>query len=246
MDRDDPNCAFIIVNAGSCCEDFARYGVHYGFGGHRMKEWNLFLTELRVLQPNIVFLENVDSCPEELHRQAADDLNMSMISGIDYPHLKSLPNRRARRFSMLWDPNIFKFDGSFEDFEKITSRQRVLTGDVYLISTYEERQLYYRRIAERKRLHYASDKQLALGDIMTDEEMKKLKMHEDVMVRFQDPSHFTYIADINCSFHFFTGGPVVPTITKSTRLVSLRSEGHILWTPQEQLAAMGHCRVQAT
>ena len=54
MDRDDPNCAFISVNAGSGCDDFARYGVHSGFGGHRMKEWNLFLTELHVLQPNIV------------------------------------------------------------------------------------------------------------------------------------------------------------------------------------------------
>ncbi|MDA8609451.1 hypothetical protein N9L19_00890 [bacterium] len=127
MDRDDPNCAVIVVSAGDCCEDFARYGVHDVFGCHMMKEWNLFLTELHVLQPNIVFLEKFDICPEELHRQAADDLNMSMASGIDYPDLKSLPNRRAIRFSMLWDPNIFEFDGGFEDSENITSRQRVLT-----------------------------------------------------------------------------------------------------------------------
>ena len=42
---------------------------------------------------------STDTCPPDLHQQAATALSMQMMSGIDRPNHKSLPNLRPRRFS---------------------------------------------------------------------------------------------------------------------------------------------------
>ena len=53
-----------------------------------MQEYVLFIAELVLINPDWVFLEITDTCPQDLHQQAATALSMKMMSGIDRPNHK--------------------------------------------------------------------------------------------------------------------------------------------------------------
>ena len=52
LDRSKSDRAYVGVNAGTCCEDFARYGSCSGFAGDRMQEFVLFIAELVLTNPD--------------------------------------------------------------------------------------------------------------------------------------------------------------------------------------------------
>ena len=164
---------------------------------------------------------------------------MQVMSRIDRPNAKSLPNLQPMRFSFLWKPEVLDFVGSFEEYEAITARERRLTGDAYLFFTEYGRQEYYREIAEARRLHFDADATLKVEDFSIVTELQRLKAHNSIRPMKEDTEHRTYIADMQQRPKFTSPGPCVPTLTKHSRLVSISDCGTTLWTPLEQLFSMG-------
>ena len=239
LDRSKSDRAYVGVNAGTCCEDFARYGSCSGFAGERMHEYVLFIAELVLINPDWVFLEITDTCPPDLHQQAATALSMQMMSGIDRPNHKSFPNLRPRRFSFLWKPEVFDFLGSFAEYENITGRARRLTGNAYLFFGEYARQEYYRKFALSRGLHFDADATLTVDDFLTEIELERLKVHNDIRPMGEDAETRTYIVDMQQGPKYTSPGPCVPTLTKHSRLVSISDRGIKMWTPLEHLFSMG-------
>eukprot|EP00959_Pyramimonas_sp_CCMP1952_P220748 4615341-Pyramimonas_sp.AAC.1 len=216
------------VCAGSSCQDFAMHGLRWCFIGDNMEEWLLFVEEMKILKPDVVWLEITSSCPPDLHQQLADSLGehslggigtYKMVTGIDNPKSRGIPVRRQRRHTFIYNTKTFDFTGSYSEYDQVLARAPVLTGKAYVQMNAADRQKYMREMAANKRIHFSSSVDLQMKDFLTIPQAKRLEHHEK---EFYSENYCwdAYLTDLNQQPSFTTGDQYMPCITTNCKLIA--------------------------
>ena len=229
---------FTLVVAGTPCLDFCPWGGQQGITGEQMEHFTTLVAELLILSADFVILENSEQKTDGLHASCAEALQMEIITGIDTPKMWSIPVRRPRRYSFLWKGDRFDSDASFEEYVMIFGRSVAMRGDALMVSSEEEQQQYMRYLAEAHGEHFCADKDIQLKDILSQEEQKRVATH---LTRIPLTQGMDYgFTSIDQTLKYSTLGPDVPSLTRSSKIMVLRSNGkHQVATPADHLVFQG-------
>ena len=225
---------FTLVIAGTPCVDFASYGKQKGMDGDNMEQFLMFVAELKVLKPHLVLLENSEYKTRDLHQSCADALGMMMTTGIDNPTMWSVPVKRPRRYSWLWDPTTFNCDATFDQYISFFNCSMAMTGPDLFLATEAERQAYMRHLAAAHGEIFSKDKQLEPDDVLSIEEQTRIKEHFRDHYRQYSGPNGSYVTGIEQKLAFASFGCEIPSLTKNAKVLSLKyAENPIIATPAE-------------
>ena len=231
---------FTLVIAGTPCIDFASYGKQKGMVGEHMEQFLMFISELKMLKPHLILLENSEYKTLELHQSCADALGMRMVTGIDNPTMWSVPVKRPRRYSWLWDPSTFNCDATFDQYISFFSCSMVMTGPDLFLATELERQAYMRHLALAHGEKFPTGAHLQPDDILSGEEQARVREHmRDHYARYSGPNG-SYVTGIEQKLGFASFGCEIPSLTKNAKIVSLQhNRDPIIATPAEHSIFQG-------
>ena len=223
------------VVAGSCCEDWSRFGSRQGLAGPKMLPWQCFRTEIEASQPDFVFLENSDSCPAEFYEQSFEK-DWDMISGISNPLDFGWPCKRPRRYTFMWKKSQFLLAGSFEEYLNVFRVAPKLAGDAFFLASSADRQADRVALAAKRGNSFAADAQVPMESMLTAREILRYNTILQEAPR-RESIEGVCISDIDQNPPFTSICKYVPPLIKHGKIVNLKT-GEIL-LPQELLAVQG-------
>ena len=238
----------VVTIAGSSCVDFSkrRTGHRPGMAGTSARPFFTFVAEQKQLQPDIIYIENVQSFPVSMFTELLPqyELHYVLVNPSDYGY----PISRPRVFGMLQHKVSTVLEGSVSGFEQMFKKALNSDGDIFftappadVLSAYEDRaksrgNFLRRTTAEETQSTEALLNKLSLPTVVTCTTYQRLADCEKLRIE-KGLDTGCFIIDLDQNAGFSQCGHLIPSVPTHFCIYSFRRQR--LLTGIEALGCFG-------
>ena len=239
----------LVGMAGTSCTDFSkrRSGSIPGLAGKTTQPFYIFCSELNVLEPDVVYFENVANFPAALLREILPQYSLRFITvnPVDY----GFPVSRPRIFGILTHKLSTIFEGSMAAFEQTFKRVLKLSGDIFwtapaadVLHAYEDRARGRCNVLRKGESRADWDAQkfldiLQLPHVISPAMYNRLQEYKNMRSQRNLGGEEAFIIDLDQNPGYSQCGAVLPSVPRHFALFSCKHER--LLTGLEALSAFG-------